>query len=250
MAGGKKKKKLAANPARGFATTSIASKSKPERIADLSNETSETSSIVTAPTSIASEDAQVTAVAKVDQSRELHELSPEELEAQLELSELQSHVEQQGPKARKEATRQVSRLKTDRRLLRSQADQMSVREWLPDELMQQIVELISEEPLLPAPIPDTKVGFAKNLTEETLLARVWQLHLIFSDLGIEDNRLRLLLQYVLSNPPAELSLGGAWGLSEALDWLALHCGVDELPEYEASRAKTLSQVYGDFGPGK
>ena len=98
MAG--KKKKPAANPARGFATTSVASKPKPE--ATSSVEPSGVNTPDTNATMPAAKDDDTTNTSSAQPERELHELSPEELEAQLEASELQQFVEQYAAKVRKE----------------------------------------------------------------------------------------------------------------------------------------------------
>jgi ATP-dependent RNA helicase DHX29 len=172
MAG--KKKKPAANPARGFATTSIASKPKPEKPEDASSV--QPSGVNTPSTKAA------TPAAKNDDKvsepvegaeRELHELSPEELEAQFELSELQQFVEQYAGKVRKESSRHVSRLQTDKRLLRGQSDYMAVRDWLPQDLMQQIVEYATQGNNN-EPSGATKRILPKG---DDLISKVWQLRL-------------------------------------------------------------------------
>jgi ATP-dependent RNA helicase DHX29 len=242
MVAKKGKKKIASNPARGFATTSIASKPKPDKKdADTSNEPSESQSSVSTPApaekSLQSgqpDQAQDHKVLsdKTPADRELHELSPEELEARLELSELQSFIEQQGPKVRKESARQVLRLKTDRRVLRGQADLLTVREWLPEELMQQIIELALDESLSTSAPPS--VSASKRLSEDELLSRVWQLSIILADLDVPEHQVRKVLQYMLVSPPSEDSGALAWGLSEALDWLALN---GQLLDYDAVKPK-------------
>ncbi|KAJ9621557.1 hypothetical protein H2203_007044 [Taxawa tesnikishii (nom. ined.)] len=234
MAGGKKKKtKPAANPARGFATTSIASKPKPEKTNDASTDASETASIATAPTSVTSEDRIASSPSK-DKSRELHELSPEELEQQLETSELQNVIDQQGPKVRKESARQVARLQTDRRVFRGQADNLTVRDWLPEELMLQILDLIEEEEHLGTPFHNDKPTTAKSIPEDDLLSKIWQLYLTFSDLGISQQRVNEAIKYILAHPPQEESGNLSWGLTEALDWLPLHSASGELLDYDAT----------------
>ena len=87
MAG--KKKKPAANPARGFATTSVASKPKPEKPEDAS---SVEPSGVNTPSTKAATPATKNDTTTKNAERELHELSPEELEAQLEASIVVSRV--------------------------------------------------------------------------------------------------------------------------------------------------------------
>lgn len=239
MVGKKKKTKPVANPARGFATTSIASKPKPEKaFVDASTEVSGTASPATDPTSVASEEIiqPIQSANKSTASRELHELSPEELEAQLELSELQNVIEQQGPKARKESSRQASRLQTDRRLLRSQAETLSVREWLPDELMQQLVDLALEESGSDS-LANSTPNSLKRSSEDDLLSKVWQLKLTLDALDLTEEQGRSALRFILAHPPTDESANFAWGLAEIFDWLALHSDNGVLLDYDAIKPK-------------
>jgi ATP-dependent RNA helicase DHX29 len=235
MAG--KKKKPAANPARGFATTSIASKPKPEKPEDASSvQPSGVNTLSTkAATPSAKNDDKGSEPVK-DAERELHELSPEELEAQLELSELQQFVEQYAGKVRKESSRHVSRLQTDKRLLRGQSDYMSVRDWLPQDLMQQIVEYATQgnnnEPL----------GATKRILPkgDDLISKVWQLRLCLIGLEIPDERVGDAVAQVLSNPPADEVSAQPWGLPEALDWLSWNCSNDETNDYDYEKPKVTA----------
>ncbi|KAH0351216.1 ATP-dependent RNA helicase A, partial [Aureobasidium melanogenum] len=246
MVAKKGKKKVASNPARGFATTSIASKPKPEKKdTDTSNEPSEKQSSVSTPAAAEkppqpgqqgqSQDQQASNHNKSSADRELHELSPEELEARLELSELQSFVEQQGPRVRKESARQVTRLKTDRRVLRGQADLLNIREWLPEELMQQIIDLALDETSSTSAPSSTPTN--KRLSQDELLSKVWQLSITLADLDVDEDQVRKVLQHILVSPPSEENGGLIWGLSEALDWLALHSEPGQLLDYDAIKPK-------------
>ncbi|KAH0292496.1 ATP-dependent RNA helicase A, partial [Aureobasidium sp. EXF-3399] len=258
MVAKKGKKKVASNPARGFATTSIASKPKPERKdADTSNEPSEKPSSVSTPAAAEKspqpgqqaqgQEQQASNTNKASGDRELHELSPEELEARLDLSELQSFIEQQGPKVRKESARQVLRLKTDRRVLRGQADLLNIREWLPEELMQQIVDLALDETSSISATSSTPAN--KRLSQDDLLSKVWQLSITLADLDIDEDQVRKVLQFILVSPPTEDNGGLIWGLSEALDWLALNSAPGQLLDYDAIKPKPqLSSA--QFNDGK
>ena len=235
MAGGnKKKKKPAVNPARGFATTSIASK-KPERIEGDSNADSTEPSGISTPAKKTDDidDGVKPTVTRENTERELHELSPEELEAQLETSELQQFIERNAAKVRKEASRQVSRLETDKRLLRSQADFLSVKDWLPEELMQQILDFAEVDR---ESDPSGTVQAVMPAGDD-LLAKVWQLRLCLLDLDVPLPRANDAVAHVLSRPPAEGSTVMCWGLADAFDWLALHCEAAELDDYDYQKPK-------------
>lgn len=245
MAGAKKKKsKPTANPARGFATTSVASKPRVETAAT-------TQTPPNGPTAPDSTTAAVLATATSDASAALStarlnhavagtrpkpSLSPEEFERQLEESELQLLVEKHAERVRRDAVRQKTRLDTDRRLLRGQAEPLNTRKWLPQELMDQILDLIqaetrfaasslaSERPLLSEKMP----------SEEDLTMRLWTLQQTLASLSFSSERIDAVLQYVLELAPGVSSTNKdyIWGLEEALDWLARSCNREELRDYD------------------
>ncbi|KAK3052761.1 hypothetical protein LTR09_006244 [Extremus antarcticus] len=230
-AGNKKKRKPVANPARGVATTSIQSKAKTE-----TDDTESTEPSVTATPDIKEKiDAPggKTAEASNEASqRELHELSPDELEAQLETAELQQFVEKYAVKIRKEASRQATRLQTDRRLLRGHSDFVSVKNWLPEELMQLVFEYaaITEDLQPPSGKPQIlPVG-------DDLVAKVWTLRDVLLD-TVSTERVNEVIGFLLNSHPTESSTGQIWGLDEALNWLAAQCEPAELPEYDVESTK-------------
>ncbi|CAK4033173.1 related to DNA RNA helicase (DEAD H box family II) [Lecanosticta acicola] len=244
MAGGNKKKKTkpAANPARGFATTSVASKPKPENASE-ANGSKNTSGLATpadkatTPGSAPFDHTALNNSTPSKSEKELHELSPEEMEAQLEASELQQFVERFGPKAKKEAVRQVTRLLTDKRLLRGQSDFLSVKDWLPDELMQQILDLTHAD----RRHESSSVTKNKLPIGDDLVAKVWQLRQCLIDLAIPMSRVEDVLAWIVANPPSDSS-GPMWGLDECFEWLALHCEDGELDEYDYVKPKTSAAI--------
>lgn len=238
MAGGnKKKKKLAANPARGFATVSISKLKVEEPSAGESS----------AGTPDVPSDVQAgTEVAKVDDSvpqkeRELHELNPEELEERLEASELQQFVEQHASKVRKETSRQVSRLQTEKRVLRGQADQLSLRSWLPDELMLEVVDLAIED----SQMGTSAMPKQSMLSGDELLSKVWTLRSCLLDLDIPPNRVEQAVGSVIAHPSSHTDLSLSWGLSAALEWLSIHCDPNELHEYDFEKPSSARLAVDD-----
>nr|POE93609.1 putative helicase c15c4.05 [Quercus suber] len=254
MAGGKKKKtKPTANIARGFATTSIQSVNKLKSEDTTGTTCTETSDASTpqpatgteAPVA-ASTSSVSTAESKVREhavQRQLYELSPEELEVQLDISELQQLVEQNAPKVRKESVRQISRLQTDRRVLRGQAEFLSVKDWLSDELMQQVFELTLDEHAA-----EQLTARRKRPDVPELLSKVWTLRscLLDLDLNLSPSRIEEVLGHVVSHPPASEISGVAWGLPISFDWLSLHCNPEELIEYDAQKPKLSTIQNGDY----
>lgn len=246
MAGAKKKKKPAANPARGFATTSIASKPRPEVVEPESNPSSTVAKGQSAPPS--SQNAPPSTAAPGDANAKSaskdKELTPEEFEKQLEESELQLLVEKHAQKTKRDAQRQRSRLETDRRLLRGQADSVNSYKWLPQELMDHVLNLIQAETRFAASslASSESSGAGKMAPEEEMITRLWTLQQTLSVAEFPQERVEAVIRYILDISPNISSTGrdSIWGLEEALDWLARECPLEELPAYE-SKPKPVSK---------
>ncbi|PQE23976.1 helicase associated domain-containing protein [Rutstroemia sp. NJR-2017a WRK4] len=232
MAGGKKKKKPAANPARGFATTSIASKPKTETPTTETEKDDPTESAVGTSEGQQSKDQAETLAANDKSAEQKQNLSPEEFEKQLEHSDLQLLVEKHSQKSKRDALRQKTRLETDRRVLRGQAEILSTRKWLPPELMEEILDLIKMEGRFSGPATDT--SSMKQLAEEDLTIRLWTLQQSLIGAGFLPDKVMSAIQHVLDI--ADKISGGSkdniWGLEEALEWLSRECSRDELPDYQ------------------
>lgn len=233
MAGAKKKKKPAANPARGFATTSIASKPRPE----VSEESGKgaTNVVNSAPKGDQAQTPKSSTPAKVssDASKE-KDLTPEEFEKQLEESELQLLVEKHAKKVRRDAQRQRNRLETERRLMRGQADTVNIPKWLPQDLMDHILDLIKAESRFAASSLASDNSAGKIPAEEDMITRLWTLQQTLEAAEFPGNRVEAVVRYILDISPNVSTAGKdlIWGLEEALDWLARECQADELPAYE------------------
>lgn len=256
MAGAKKKKKPAANPARGFATTSIASKPRPE----LSEPDSKPASAAAkgpgappstqkdAPPSSTATSGDATASAATQEKP----LSPEEFERQLEESELQLLVEKHASKTKRDAQRQRSRLDTDRRLLRGQADSVNSFKWLPQELMDHILDLIQAESRFSSSslTSSENGGAGKMPPEEDMITRLWTLQQTLSAAEFPTERVAAVIRYILDISPnvPPTNRDSIWGLEEALDWLARECPLDELPSYEP-KSKPIPRSTTGLFPG-
>lgn len=230
----KKKKKSAANPARAVATTSIASKPKVDKKLD-STDPSETGSTATPATPVTG-DAAPSPAAPAGPPKELHQLSPEELELQLERNELQLLVEKHAQRVRKESSRHLSRIQTDRRILRTQAQYLPTREWLPEHLMLQMLDLINDEVNEDFSSPEHKHSI-RSLSEEDAILRLWTLSQVLTDMGFSKERVRQMLVLICRNPPPLDASTQIWGLQESLDWFSVNCPAEELPPYETQAVR-------------
>lgn len=229
-----KKKKPAGNPARGFATTSVASKPKPERSAadapakQVSQVQSKESQAAPEPASQAPQQA---ALPKEEVAQ-----TPEELEAQLERDELQLLVEKHAAKARRESSRHVTRFQTDRRLLRSQSHSIAVHEWLPGEILDSII-LLAQAESNDSNRRQGQQSFLKILTEEDAIFKLWTLDLTLRELGFSDNHIEPVLTWLCANAAGVDASSAIWGFQEALEWLALDQCEDFNFSYEESPPK-------------
>lgn len=236
MAGGKKKKKPATNPARGVATTSVASKPKFE----VDGGESESNPIVELKEGPQLEGDSTTLVASTAENPTLPQstLTAEEFEKQLENSELQVLVEKHAQKVKRDAVRQQSRLEIDRRVLRGQAESINTRKWLPTELTDEILELIEAEGRFLGQNVDA-LSASKNLSEEDLTIRLWTLYLSLLGAGFAEEKVSLALQHVLDiSNKVTFGKDTIWGMEDSLDWLARECPRSELPDYDGRQRKT------------
>ncbi|KAF2101998.1 ATP dependent RNA helicase-like protein [Rhizodiscina lignyota] len=229
-----KKKKPAANPARGFATTSIASKAKVEKASD--DTAAPPASPQKEPGKPSDMDASGPQISEKEVStapKQLHELSPEEMERQLERDELQLQVEQNGVKVRREAARQVSRALTDCRVLRSQAQSLNVKDWLSYPVIQQILALAKEDSQHDPQI--TSQGNEDAFTEDEMTIKLWTLREALSGFGIAYEHVDSALKTAMQK---RLNYGDGpylWGFPQSLEFLALISGNDILPAFDRQK---------------
>ena len=240
MPANKKKKKPAGNPARGFATTSVASKPR-EELSEIETKPTKSSSIEK-KTSGSTPGIENEKVSASGTEASAPKLSPEEFEKQLEESELQLIVEKYAEKIKRDASRQISRLGTDRRLLRAGADLINSPKWLPEELMEQVLDLIkAESRFMASNVSGDSLGTSKLLSEEELIVRLWTLQQVLFGTGFQPNRVEAVIKFILdiATSVSNSFKDSIWGLEEALDWLARHCDTDELPSYESKNKPAL-----------
>ncbi|KAL9582317.1 MAG: hypothetical protein Q9212_003364 [Teloschistes hypoglaucus] len=239
MAPKKKNKKAISNPARGFATTSVASKTK--SLIEDTVVTGERSPLVDE-----SERVQEESGSSIPREKELHKLSPEELEKQLEESDLQLFLERHSEKVRRDVARQLNKCQTEKRLLRAQAEPLQTRSWLPPEIMDMIMQTVETEL---SPGIDTRISRKaianKDVSDDDLCIKIWILKQILVQLGFplcfcQDALKNLLI--CAQNPAVHESLterDDIWGLDWCLDWLALHCEDQEGPSYLPTRRQPV-----------
>ena len=249
MAGKKKSKKPAVNPARGFATTSVASKPRvdlAEAPGDNTPGSQANGDAAAPPTKDAPQTTANSSTATATEKKApAEQLSPEEFERQLEESALQLLVEKYAQKVRKDAQRQKTRLETDRRLLRSAAESINTRKWLPQELMDHILGLIQAEGRFAASGVSSEGAASRLPQEEDLIIRLWTLQETLQNSGFPEDRIQPALHFILDiapNIPYNSRSESIWGLEEVLDWFARECSREELPDYSGRKTGSKSQA--------
>lgn len=240
MAPNKKKKKPASNPSRGFATTSTASKPKHDEAKEFEGGVRPSVLDVHAFPPTAEDGIRTEVSSSREPEKALYELTPEELESQLEDSGLQILLESHGEKTKKDVFRLASRLQTEKRLLRSQAEHLGIRQWLPPEIIQIITDLLQAQEYSNGSrqsISDSNKA-ATDLSEDDLLIKLWALKRLLPLLGFPEQRTDLALRHLLTtmnkSGPQSLTSGkeSIWGLDDCLAWLALDSEPADLPKFD------------------
>jgi ATP-dependent RNA helicase DHX29 len=223
----KKKKKPLVNPSRGFATSSIASKSKQEPV---EAEETEKAHLPRSEDDGVANESRVGLSSNAPQppppSTDLRTLTPEELEAELERNDLQVFVETHGPKISREAQRQIGRIQTDSRVLRGQSPRLNLSPWLTDDMIDEIIVATNrnreQTPATEAP---------RRISEDTWVGRLWFLYQVLQGIGIsKDDSLFALERLPLSESGSDTSTI-VWGVRECFEILALECNEVQLPPY-------------------
>jgi ATP-dependent RNA helicase DHX29 len=235
MAPNKKKKKPAANPARGFATTSVPSKQKVQAPPEPLTPKDSPQESPPAPENQSSQ-APVNAPSG-EGSRELHQVAAEDLEQYLEQAELHAIVEKYVSGCKNDALRQATKIEKERRMLRPQAQHLSVRNWLCPELVTRILE--KEKVEADRRRSKYSVGgvddHSEVSSEEEMCAKIWTLQQILSELGFPESRVHEVLKVV----PAHLADDP---IDEAFEWLGMHCNETELPSYGERKLPTIADT--------
>ena len=223
----KKKKKPTSNPARGFTTVSLPSKAK---VDDGASE----ASIVPTDTGSAeplghARQGAVGAAQPPQETSSIPGMTPDQLEEHLEDAELQNIVEKFAERSKREASRQMARLETERRTLRAHAMPLETDDWLTEALVEEVFKMHHSDELAgPFRMPQND----KELQQDDLLVKLWTLQQVLKLLHVPHAE-RVLKHVVSHRSDRTLSSKDyIWGLEESLDWLALYAKHEKLPSYQ------------------
>lgn len=246
-----KKKKPAGNPARGFATTSIASKPKVEKEKAAVEAAPKENAPVPSKDSPNIPQAAAPAIKQVEPLRQDISQTPDEFEAQLERDELQLLVEKHAAKVRRESRRQVTKFETDRRVLRAQSHHMTVHEWLPNEVLDTIISLAQTESNDSNRRQGQQQSLLKVMSEEDAMSKLWTLNLTLRDLGFSSEQTEPVLRWLCSDAGGVDATSAVWGLQESLEWLALDQCEGHSFSYEDTKPKSSAVPTPDISrPGE
>ncbi|KAG0126671.1 hypothetical protein HOY82DRAFT_542403 [Tuber indicum] len=239
--GGKKKNKVASNPARGFATTSVPSKTKtPAPVPEGPSEKEIDTVVASEPSEKGS-----------GKTGEIPGIPNEE---EVEEHRLRALVDKLGQRARKETQRIVTRVEVEKRTIRSICYPLKVNKLLEFDFVRYNNQPRTTDGVKELGVGDQILALAKeefiqmgrtNETEckrgEALLLNAWILQRAFVSMGFPKGRVEEGLQALADHGSTALDkekgLDGA--LEEMFDWLALNCEEEELPGFydEFSRGK-------------
>lgn len=256
MVASKKKKKPTANSTRGFATTSTPSKPKDQVPVDVqeSVDSAGSSNDVNLHVNRALETISANSTDKA-----ADELSPEQLEKELEDSDLLLLVEKYGESTKKNVSHNVQKLQTERRLLRAQAVSLNTRPRLPPDSLQLILDrLATLENGVPGSAGESiAIQRPLELHTDGFLVDVWTLYQILPQLGFSDLQrehvLRDLLQkaHARTLPHANGGKDHAWGLPYCLEWFARSADSEKASTYDgydsAQNQKSRDEVTRRYG---
>ncbi len=241
----KKKKQAASNPARGFATVSTPSKKVDEDLPE-PKDNLELPSVDGKPVNAERQDESHAGVEHG--APHLQDMSPEELEQHLEQAELQSILDIHGQRSKKDVSRQIARLEIERRSLRQSAMMLETEGWL-HQVLDEILELARSI----SPHVNTIKAVEDRLDDTDLCIKLWTVQETLESLHFPN--VEGALKHLIKISSGTLLTGSSsliWGLDEALTWLVLHSGPNDLPAYQqrgprhtppASRPRSPTSAY-------
>lgn len=246
---GKKKRKQVVNPARGFATVSIPSKPKEttatsdeqDDFAERERMTIHSSSLTY---NVAAIDPNKLNVSSGD-SEDTLKMTPNEFAHYLEQAELQHLLDEHAAKVKDDASRQVTKIITERRQMREQAERATVV-----GLTEQFLDSVSEQESFStiAELVQASPGIKFTEVENSeFLIKIWTLHEVLLRLhmpSVEDVLSHVLLFWKQTGHC--ISSDYLSGLAEALLWYACKFPSNELPNYETGRIGDEGRVNDTF----
>lgn len=215
MAG--KKKKAASNPARGFTTTSIASKSKQDsQKAEREVEDKEKARGSAKEHLDASSDGATITTS----SNPMLRMSPEDLEKHLEEHELQALIDVSLEKAKKVSSKEISKINHDRKVSRKQANPFYMSSWFSQQTLNIVLNLCRSDQFEWQTL--TGRGQTKqNVSEDDMTMNLWSLQQVLRDISVDESSIHDILVKLCKLSPNSSPETRLWGLKESLDWLAV-----------------------------
>ena len=237
MATGKKKRKAASNPQRGFATSSVPSKKTQRPAAPKSasaEELGHPEDDVIRPQTVNGSGCPPLCGSRRKPNG--HGQSPgTEPEVDIETLELEALLEKHGPKCKAEAIRAANQLKVENRTLRLKSFPVDHDKWFTDHSIHSTLTQGYPRPNLPF-LP---FGTALSIPEDEILVKTWVLRQVLTQIQVArvDEALTVAL-----NPASSDYI---WGQEQALEWLAANNAFKIVPIIEANASLAAAATASD-----
>ena len=228
---------------RGFATTSLPSKSKEQSAQATSADVSKTATPKVEESGASITEAQRSkqdAKANDAHVKDLHDLSPEELEQRLEDADAQRIVEKYGSKVARDSSRAVNELETDCRIKSAQAQGLQCQYSLPQRSLSRILQLAKED------VEAGRYHFEQEsptkvvaLQGDGLVSRLWPLQKTLTALRFPSTQVDSAIKHLIRHPPAAGTDAQNWGIEQSIDWIALNTAEQNLPVFDVHSGKAI-----------
>lgn len=234
---GKKKKKPAANPARGFATVSLPSKTKVvDDVDDIEESNPKAIDSTHARSTNNNDGLDKTAQLSVN-GTDTNSMTSEQYEAHLEKVWYENIAITNAARVKSDAARQVAKLQNEWRLLRLNADNAIIPE-LNEEVLNQILkDAASIDQSTRLDTTDMKEDAQSN--EQDHLLSLWVLYnvLVSLKMPVIDDVLASIAPQLLNHTLAQDEY--VTGLTACFEWYAANIAPEELPNYQSGKVAEL-----------
>lgn len=230
---GKKKKKPSANPARGFATVSLPSKTKELVRTDDEEPTNrvfgaDSENLHEPQPPLVGGDENLNNESSNSENNPIEKMSPADLEVYLEDVELRNLVEQHASQIKSDSLRHAARLQNERHQLRQKAERAYFHVLTPGL----IDDIVSRLTRMQATSSESGTSHWMSVTNDgDMLLKLWLLQETLNQLNMNsiDDALTHVLHVRRLNG-TEIGSNSVFGLDEALIWYAGHEEHEETPD--------------------
>lgn len=257
MAPNRKKKKLATNASRGFATVSLPSKKAVAAEDDPKDELdhpipSHPEAEKNPPLDVASGESVDHHGSTLEYSQNSVQIAKTLADGDIEMSELHILWDKHRARCRDEVSRQIGRLKAETHALRIKAVPVDVDQWMADDIISSILARASSDSLVTL----TSTDNVSSLVTDEFLLKLWALRQVLTQLqipNVEDALAHVVTLF--GKGQLTISKDDLLGLPEALEWTVINNNPEKLssifyrPESESTQQPVEKETFeGSIGP--